>query len=153
MKEEYREAFSEVSEIIKLMPTELANCIPIEFRDILESEKSKEYFPSIREPLEEVHLKRESIILLGMIYRDFLCSKEERQHLKETEEQQMQELQEEMENLSKEKMNYSKKLSEINGYPSQENVSGVRDSGLETRLTVRGKKWYQKIVDLVKHLF
>lgn len=72
MKEVYREAFSEIDEIFKLMPISFINKIPIKFRDMIHNEKSKEYQPIIEEPLENYTLKEETIIILSLIYRDFL---------------------------------------------------------------------------------
>ena len=53
MKEEYREAFSELEQILNLMPTNLSNKIPARFKNIISSEKSKTYTPRISEPFEE----------------------------------------------------------------------------------------------------
>ena len=78
MKQEYREAFTEVYEIIKLMPSELSNKIPDEFIKMLEEERDNTYFPKIREPIENEILKDETIVLLDLIYRDFLCSEGEK---------------------------------------------------------------------------
>ena len=51
MKQEYREAFTEVNVIIQLMPEELVDKIPSRFRVMLEEEKDKNYHPHIKEPL------------------------------------------------------------------------------------------------------
>ena len=81
MKEKYREAFSEVAQIINLMPSNLLSRIPLEFKQIIQEEKSKTYMPNITEPLEQCELKNETIIILALIYRDFLCSQKERINL------------------------------------------------------------------------
>ena len=77
------EAFSEVYEIFKLMPQELLNKIPKKFYEIIKEERDKEYLPNIKEPIENQKLKDETIILLGLIYRDFLCSQDEKKRLQE----------------------------------------------------------------------
>ena len=41
MKEEYREAFSEVEQILNLMPSNLSDKIPLGFKKIVSAEKSK----------------------------------------------------------------------------------------------------------------
>ena len=48
MKEEYRIAFTEVNEIMKLMPIELINKIPSKFREMIEEEKDNNYIPDIK---------------------------------------------------------------------------------------------------------
>ena len=150
MKKEYSEAFSEVNEILKLMPIELINKIPFEFRRIIEEEKSKEYFPNIQEPIENVNLKKETIILLGLIYRDFLCSVEEKNRLQELERRQLEELRKEALSNTSEKTNYSELLSHINTSNSQKNQNIERE---KVSLIVQEKKWYQRIFDLIKKLF
>lgn len=74
MKQEYREAFSEISEILNLMPVGLLNKISRRFCEMIE-EKAKTYCPNIQEPLEKQKLKDETIIILGLIYRDFYVMK------------------------------------------------------------------------------
>ena len=83
MKEEYRVAFSEIEQILSLMPTNLSNRIPLGFKQIIVSEKSNTYVPKISDPIEECELKEETIIILAIIYRDFLCSAQEKKELLE----------------------------------------------------------------------
>lgn len=82
MKQEYREAFLEVYEILNLMPIALSNKIPQKFKDIINREKSQKFITNISEPIDKCSLKEETIIILALIYRDFLCSEEERKELK-----------------------------------------------------------------------
>ena len=92
MKEEYRIAFTEVNEIMKLMPIELINKIPSKFREMIEEEKDNNYIPDIKEPIEKCKLKNETIIILGLIYRDFLCSQDERKKLQEKNARELQKM-------------------------------------------------------------
>lgn len=96
MKEVYRKAFSEVDEIFNLMPQGLLNKIPNEFKQIIKTEKSINYTPHIQEPLEECLLKEETIIVLALIYREFLCSKEEKEELKIRDAQKIKEAEDEL---------------------------------------------------------
>ena len=105
MKQEYRKAFTEVNAIIQLMPEELVDKIPSKFRVMLEEEEDKDYYPNIKEPLEEQKLKEETIIILGLIYRDFLCSPEERKELQEKDAKELQEVKMAMEQEMREKYN------------------------------------------------
>ena len=86
MKEEYRQAFAEVYEIFKLMPQELLDKIPENFYQMIEEERDTLYNPNIKEPIENQTLKNETVIILGLIYRDFLCSPEERKECKTNQE-------------------------------------------------------------------
>ena len=92
MKEEYRRAFTEVYEIFRLMPNELIKKIPNKFYKMIEEERNIEYTPEIQEPLEKCKLMNETIIILGLIYRDFLCSADEKKRLQEKDAKEMQEV-------------------------------------------------------------
>ena len=65
MERVYEEAFSEVDEIIKLMP--------------------------IQEPIKEQDLKPETVTILGLIYRDYLASPEIKEKLQKEDEEQLTE--------------------------------------------------------------
>lgn len=146
MKEEYREAFSEVEQILNLMPTNLSNKIPARFKNIISSEKSKTYTPRISEPFEECELKEETTIILAVIYRDFLCSKEEREELLERDKNKLLEFEQELrekynpDNIFKNKKNYSESI--------EDNIS------TETAIVeYKEKNFIQKLFDKIKHLF
>lgn len=81
MERVYEEAFYEVDEVLKLMPIDLRSKIPIQFRQAISENKAKNYKADIHEPLKEQELNKETVIILGLIYRDFLASPEEREQL------------------------------------------------------------------------
>lgn len=148
MKQEYKEAFTEVNEIVKMMPDELVNKIPSKFREMLEDEKDKEYNPNIKEPLEKCKLKNETIIILGLIYRDFLSSSDEKRRLQEKDARELQEAQKAIEGEIRQKYNpddlFKKKKGNNNEHQNFE----------ETAIAVAQKeKWYKKIFNIIKGLF
>ena len=96
MKEIYREAFSEVEAIFKLMPSNLLNKIPEKFKQMITNEKSNEYVPNIKEPIEDCKLKEETIIILALIYRDFLCDEDKKKELKARDAEQLKKFEEEL---------------------------------------------------------
>lgn len=96
MKREYEEAFVEVDEILKIMPVELSSKIPLKFRKIVSDNKAKDYNVKIQEPLEEQKLKEETKVILGLIYRDFLCSAEEREQLQLRDAEELKRIEQEM---------------------------------------------------------
>lgn len=146
MKSEYREAFTEIYEIFKLMPQKLLSKIPKKFYEMIEEEKSTEYSPNIKEPLEQQKLKNETIIILGLIYRDFLCSPEEKKMLQEKDARELQEVQKALEDEIRQKYNpndiFKKKVEEE-----------LKQQNVETRMIVVEEKWYDKILNLIKNLF
>lgn len=141
----YSKAFEEVYEIFKLMPEELLKKIPIEFQKIIEEERDRSYFANIQEPIENCELTNETIILLGLIYREFLCSPEERKRLREKEASELKEVQEEIENNLKEKYDYR------NIFKSKESEKIEQES--TELIVVEKEKWYNKIFNLIKKLF
>lgn len=96
MKRTYEEAFVEVDEILKMMPIELLSKIPIKFRQVISENKAKDYKVEIKEPLEEEKLKEETVVILGLIYRDFLASPEEREELQLKDTEELKKIEEEM---------------------------------------------------------
>lgn len=96
MERAYEEAFTEVEEVIKLMPIDLVSKIPIQFRQTISENKATNYKVIIKEPLEEQKLKKETITILGLIYRDFLASPEEREQLQMKDAEELRKIEQEM---------------------------------------------------------
>ena len=149
MKQEYREAFEEIFEIFNLMPKELLNKIPTKFYEMIKEERDTNYSPNIQEPLEKQKLKNETIIILGLIYKDFLCSPDEKKRLQEKDIKELQEAEKELEKQIREKYNPDDIFKNRNRVTPQE-----KQSFEETRMTiVQEEKWYQKIFNIIKSLF
>lgn len=147
MKQEYKEAFTEVNEIIKMMPDELVNKIPNKFREMLEDERDKEYNPNIQEPLEKCKLKNETIIILGLIYRDFLCSQDEKRRLQEKDARELQEVQRTIEEEIR------KKYNPDDIFKNKREIKNEEQTEEKSLTVVQEEKWYQKIFNLIKGLF
>lgn len=143
------EAFTEVNEIFKLMPQELLEKIPTKFRQIIREEMDIKYITDIKEPIEECELKDETIIILGLIYRDFLCTPEERKILQEQDTKQLQDMQKKLEIEMKEKYNPDNIFKN-----RQETKKEITKNSEEKSLTVISEeKWYQKIFNIIKRIF
>lgn len=143
------EAFTEVNEIIKMMPNELVKKIPNKFIEMIEEERDKEYYPNIQEPLEKQRLKNETIIILGLIYRDFLCSPDEKRRLQEKDARELQEVQKAIEEEIREKYN----PDNIFKNKRQNIVEEKTVSNESISMIVAEEKWYKKIFNLIKSLF
>lgn len=96
MKREYEEAFAEIDEIIQLMPIKLSIKIPLQFKKIISENKAEYYKPNIKEPIDEKQLKYETKVILGLIYRDFLVSPEEREELQARDSEELRKVELEM---------------------------------------------------------
>ena len=96
MDRAYEKAFTEVDEILKIMPVDLLSKIPVQFRQVISENKAKDYKVEIHEPLEEEKLKEETVVILGLIYRDFLASPEEREKLQFNDTEELKKIEEEI---------------------------------------------------------
>ncbi len=149
MKQEYRQAFTEVYEIFKLMPQELLDMIPKKFIKMIEEERDIQYITNIKEPLEEQKLKDETIIILGLIYRDFLCLPEERKKLQEKDAKELGEVKKAIEEEIKQKYNSD------NLFNNKEKVETkiINEDKEKSLVVVKEEKWYKKIFNVIKSLF
>lgn len=88
-----RQAFSDVSIIIKMMPNDMRQRIKPDFIKFVEENKDKDYVSNINEniPLEEQTLNENTKLLLALIYRDFLCAESEREELLKKEKIEIEE--------------------------------------------------------------
>ena len=150
MKQEYMEAFTEVNEIIKLMPEELVNRIPSKFREMIQEERDRNYVPDIKEPLENCKLKEETIIILGLMYRDFLCSPEERKKLHEKDAKELQEVKKAIEEEARQKYNPEDLFK---NKKNEEKVTYKEETEEKSMTIVQEEKWYQKIFNIIKNIF
>ena len=96
MERVYEEAFTEVDEILKIMPIDLLSKIPVKFRKIISENKAQDYKVDAQILLNEDKLKEETIVILGLIYRDFLASSEEREDLQLQDAEELRRIEEEM---------------------------------------------------------
>lgn len=91
------EVYVDISIIIKMMPEEMRNKLSKKFIEFIENNKSTNYNSNINPeiPLKEQELRQETKEMLGIIYRDYLCSKEERARLIREEEIELEHIEEE----------------------------------------------------------
>lgn len=131
MERVYEEAFYEVDEVLKLMPIDLRSKIPMQFRQAISENKAKNYKADIHEPLREQELKKETVIILGLIYRDFLASPEERERLQRSDSEELQKLEQGM----KEQYDIKQKLNN------------------NQLIIYKEKGIFHKIIDFIKRIF
>ena len=135
MKREYEEAFVEVDEIIKLMPVDLSSKIPLKFRQVISENKAKDYKVKIEEPLEEQKLKDETIVILGLIYRDFLCTPEERETLQLKDAEELKKIEQDMQEQYDVNKIFEKRKSQTtdNQYNNQTDMIIYKEPGFIKR--------------------
>lgn len=78
MTQVYREAFTEVNEILKYLSEDLLNKIPKEFIDNIKENMSTSYVLKYdnTKGINEQNLKQETRAILSVIYRDYICDEE-----------------------------------------------------------------------------
>lgn len=150
MKQEYKMAFSEVNNIIKTMPEELVKKIPKSFREVLIEETDKSYNPDIQEPLEKVKLKNETVIILGLIYRDFLCSSEERKRLQEKDAKELQKAQLELKNEIRERYNPDNLFKKDKKIENEVTKSNVKETSLAE---IEKQGFMKSLLSILKKIF
>ena len=96
MKRNYEEAFAEVEEILKIMPIDLVSKIPIKILRIISENKATDYNVKIQEPVNEQNLKPETIAILGIIYRDYISTPEEREELQKKDQEELERINKEV---------------------------------------------------------
>ena len=83
MEERYKIAFCEVSYILQNMQKNNLNKIPKNFVEVINNNKDNNYVLNL--PSDALYhkelLKRETKIILSIIYRNYLCTNEERARL------------------------------------------------------------------------
>ena len=92
------EVYVDISIIIKMMPIEMREKISKSFINFIEKNKSNNYVSNINPkiPIREQNIRKETKEMLGIIYRDYLCSNEEHDELIKQEEQEIKQYEEEL---------------------------------------------------------
>ena len=92
------EVYVDISIIINMMPIEMKEKISKSFINFIEKNKSNNYVSNINPkiPIREQNIRKETKEMLGIIYRDYLCSNEERNKLLKQEEQEIKQYEEEL---------------------------------------------------------
>lgn len=152
--EQFRKALSEVSTIINSIPEELGSKISDKFKKIVEIEKDNEYKPELEELVIKNNLLPETIIILGMIHRDYLCSEEERKKLIEEEQEIIKKkYKENMENYAYENLFKGRKenIPDVNNKRNEilEEIDGKKE---ELRLISIKAKWYKKVLEFFRNI-
>lgn len=93
MEQAYFDAFSEVYNILKQMSKENVSKISNNFITFIEENRNKNYNPNLPPDIlsNTKILKEETKIILSMIYRNYICSEEERKELEIQDEKYLRE--------------------------------------------------------------
>ena len=136
---------TDISIIISMMPSQMQDKISQKLKDFIENNKAENYSSNINPtvPLKEQILKKETKAMLGIIYRDYLCSEEQRRKLIENEKIEIEEYEREL----REKYNpdnlFKNKTKEV-----EEEIATS-----ETALTDYKEGFFSRLKNLIYRLF
>ena len=136
MNNTYEIALAEVFEILRYLPKEQQVKIPEKLMDFIKKEKQDDYEVKVKEPLNIQDYSKEAIVLLGMIYIDFLCSQEEKNAYKKKEEELKEQHQKEL----------IEKYSVDNLFKQKDTINSINDSNTKQELALvkTNKNWFTK---------
>lgn len=142
MKNEYRKSLYEVYVVLEHTNEEIKNRIPEKFIEFIKEnmDKSHEFYLKENIRLEKQDLMIEAKQILALIYRDYICSKDEREKLilKEKEKQNK------IEEKNEEKYNINFKKNVNNKKYSIEKINNTKEKSL---IKVEKEKWYKKLIE------
>ena len=147
MKNTINQVFTEVYDVINHMEIEMQEKIPPKFINLIKENRDLDYKLNInyKEDIKKQLLK-ESKVILSLIYRDFLCSKEKKEKLLQLD---LEEIRREEKILSEKfEIDFEKRKKE----KIEKNIEKVKEQGEKLPIKVEKEKWYKKIVEIFKKL-
>ena len=148
MKNTINQAFTEVYDVINHMEIEMQEKIPKKFINLIKENRDLDYKLNInyKEDIKKQLLK-ESKVILSLIYRDFLCSKEKKEKLLQLD---LEEIRREEKILSeKYEIDFEKRKKEKIG----KTIEKTKEQDEKLPIKVEKEKWYKKISEFLKRLF
>lgn len=139
MDQNYEMALSEVDEILNYTDEELVKKIPIQLRNLISNNKSKEYKPNIDKarPISEQKLLRETEAILSLLFRSYWATEEEKLEFEKQDAL-------EYENL--------KKSTEVIFPANRKQNENVQDSNVNL-IVVDNLPWYRKLYNKIIKIF
>lgn len=148
MKDTINQAFTQVYDVINHMEIEMQEKIPKKFIDLIRENRDLDYKLNInyKEDIKKQLLK-ESKVILSLIYRDFLCSKEKKEKLLQLD---LEEIRREEKILSEK---YEIDLEKREKEKIEKNIEKIKEQDEKLPIKVEKEKWYKKIFEILKKMF
>lgn len=146
MKLEYRKALFEVYTILENTEEEIRNKIPEKFINFIKENMDENHNFKLQygKGLAEQNLMEETKQILALMYRDYICTKEERKELLEKEQEKR--IEKETENKEKYDINFEK----IKANKRKKENYGVNETQL---IDITKEKWYKKLINKILKVF
>ncbi len=135
VSEEYSIAATEILEVLKFLPEELISKIPRKLITFFEEVSIKNYIIQIdfSQGLDKIQISNKTRSLLAMIYKNYLCSEEERKEF----EKVLFENEEKYQKVLREKYNPDKIF--------ENKLDSVENKQIIALVKYKKEKWYQKV--------
>ena len=144
MKNEYRKALYEVYVVLEHTNEEIKNRIPKKFIEFIKEnmDKRHEFYLKENLGLEKQDLMLETKQILAIIYRDYICSKEERKKLILQEKEKQNKKEEK--NEEKYNINFKK-----NANNKKNGIEEIEDNQENSLVKVEKEKWYKRLINKI----
>lgn len=145
MKDTINQAFTQVYDVINHMEIEMQEKIPKKFIDLIRENRDLDYKLNINYKKDiKKQLLKESKVILSLIYRDFLCSKEKKEKLLQLD---LEEIRREEKILSEK---YEIDLEKREKEKIEKNIEKIKEQDEKLPIKVEKEKWYKKIFEILK---
>ena len=140
-----KQVYSEVYDIIKHMDINIRAKIPLQFIKIIQANKDDNYTVNIdyTKNINNQKLLKETRAILSLIYRDYICTPEERKRLIEVDKEKTKKERE----LLAEKYNIFKTNKNIQ---NQKKKTLLQENAI---IEYKENNFFKKIFDKVRHFF
>ncbi len=144
---EYSKCLVELDEVLNYLVEEDLEKIPVDIRDSIKQEKSKDYKweYDITKPLNEQNLNRKTIAMLCYLNMEYLVNEEQKKLLEEMH--RFNEIKSEKEKKQKYKTEDLFTKNDENNKISKE----IEIKQVQALMEVKKKSWIMKIVNLLKN--
>ena len=147
MKNTINQAFSETYDVINHMSKEMQEKIPKSFINLIKENRDLDYNFNIDYSTDiKKQLLKETKVILSLIYRDCLCSKEKRQELLDIDVEEIE--REEKGPQEKYQIDFDSRKKE-----KLQDVEELKNKEQETLpIKVEKDKWYIKVINFIKKI-
>ena len=146
----YAKACTEVLMLIPYIDKQYSKKISSNFISLMKEISDKEYTPDIdiNKKIKEQKLLKETRAILALIYRDYICTKEERETLLLQEKEESERIEKEKQekyNIDFEKIAEKRREKSI--------IEKVQTESPNALIEVQEEKWYKKIISKILNFF
>lgn len=145
VSKEYSIAATEILDLLNYIPKDLVKRIPVQLIDFFQQVSVEDYKPQwdTSQGLESINLTDKTKALLAMIYRNYLCSTEEKQEFDEKLFENEQKYQEDL----------RERYSPNDIFKNNAKKEEPKNNRSVELIEYRESKWYHKIFEKLLSLF